>query len=98
MSRDKMDWDTFARKVRSCQRGFMGEPNDIRAGKDDFFEFPTACICKKPFDYASNETLDDRNDLEEGPPFSLDSSYSSRAETGIKQMFNNKTIARENRK
>ncbi|KAL8144185.1 hypothetical protein V2J09_017217 [Rumex salicifolius] len=96
MSRHKMDWDTFARKVRSCQRGFMGEPNDIRTGRDDFFEFPTACICKKPFDYPSNETRNDSKKTLEGPPSSLDSRYSSssKVEVGIKQIFNNKTIGR----
>ncbi|KAG9132022.1 hypothetical protein Leryth_017800, partial [Lithospermum erythrorhizon] len=32
-ARDKMDWKTFAKKVRSCQRGFMGEPEEIRTGR-----------------------------------------------------------------
>ncbi|KAL0550411.1 hypothetical protein IC582_014921 [Cucumis melo] len=48
MERNKMDWDTFARKVKSCQRGFMGEPDDLKRGKE-FHEFPDSCICEKPF-------------------------------------------------
>ncbi|XP_047342327.1 O-fucosyltransferase 29 [Impatiens glandulifera] len=49
MSRNKMDWSTFARKVKSCQRGFMGEPEEIRPGRSEFHEFPSSCICRKPF-------------------------------------------------
>ncbi|KAG9132023.1 hypothetical protein Leryth_017800 [Lithospermum erythrorhizon] len=47
-ARDKMDWKTFAKKVRSCQRGFMGEPEEIRTGRGEFLEFPSSCICQKP--------------------------------------------------
>ncbi|KAL6178363.1 hypothetical protein ACLB2K_049881 [Fragaria x ananassa] len=47
MARDKMDWDTFAKKVKSCQRGFMGEPEDMKLGRGEFHEFPYACICEK---------------------------------------------------
>uniref|UniRef100_A0A2N9FGW9 O-fucosyltransferase family protein n=1 Tax=Fagus sylvatica TaxID=28930 RepID=A0A2N9FGW9_FAGSY len=49
MARHQMDWDTFARKVKSCQRGFMGEPEDIRPGRGEFHEFPYSCVCEKPF-------------------------------------------------
>lgn len=49
MARHQMDWDTFARKVKSCQRGFMGEPNEMRPGRGEFHEFPDSCICEKPF-------------------------------------------------
>ncbi|KAJ9173380.1 hypothetical protein P3X46_016522 [Hevea brasiliensis] len=52
MERDKMDWDTFAKKVKSCQRGFMGEPDEMRPGRGEFHEYPSPCICEKPF---SNE-------------------------------------------
>ncbi|KAJ6427246.1 hypothetical protein OIU84_022780 [Salix udensis] len=27
MARDQMDWDTFSRKVKASQRGFIGEPD-----------------------------------------------------------------------
>lgn len=47
--RDKMEWATFSRKVKSYQRGFMGEPEEMRPGRGEFHEFPSACICHKPF-------------------------------------------------
>lgn len=48
MAKDRMDWDTFARKVKSCQRGFMGEPEEMKPGRGEFHEFPYSCICEKP--------------------------------------------------
>ena len=50
MARDKMDWDTFSKKVKSCQRGFMGEPDEMRPGRGEFHEFPHACVCEKPLE------------------------------------------------
>lgn len=47
MERDKMDWDTFARKVKAVQRGYMGEPDEMRPGRGEFHEYPCSCICKK---------------------------------------------------
>ncbi|XP_059640277.1 O-fucosyltransferase 29 [Cornus florida] len=52
MARDKMDWNTFARKVKACQRGFMGEPEEMKTGRGEFHEYPSSCICKKPFKYS----------------------------------------------
>lgn len=49
MNRDRMPWTIFSSKVKSAQRGFMGEPNEIKPGRGDFHEYPSACICKKPF-------------------------------------------------
>lgn len=49
MTRDKMDWGTFAKKVKSCQRGFMGEPDEMKPGRGEFHEYPSSCICLKPF-------------------------------------------------
>lgn len=49
MARDQMDWDTFSKKVKSCQRGFMGEPDEMRPGRGEFHEYPHSCICEKPF-------------------------------------------------
>ncbi|XP_010258886.1 PREDICTED: uncharacterized protein At1g04910-like [Nelumbo nucifera] len=57
MMRQKMDWDTFAMKVKSCQRGFMGEPEEMRPGRGDFHEFPSSCICRKPH----KDYVEDRN-------------------------------------
>ncbi|KAM7525561.1 hypothetical protein LguiA_015463 [Lonicera macranthoides] len=51
MNRDRLSWDTFARKVKSCQRGFMGEPEEMRPGRSEFHEYPSSCICRKPSKY-----------------------------------------------
>ncbi|XP_054808211.1 O-fucosyltransferase 29-like [Prosopis cineraria] len=48
LARDKMDWDTFSRKVKISQRGFMGEPDEVRPGRGEFHEYPSSCICEKP--------------------------------------------------
>ncbi|XP_057815161.2 O-fucosyltransferase 29 isoform X2 [Cryptomeria japonica] len=48
LNRHNMSWDTFAKKVQACQKGFMGEPNEARPGRGGFHEFPSACICEKP--------------------------------------------------
>lgn len=48
MARAKMDWDTFSRKVKSSQRGFMGEPDEMKPGRGEFHEYPDTCICEKP--------------------------------------------------
>lgn len=50
-ARNKMDWSSFSRKVKSCQRGFMGEPEEMRPGRGEFHEFPSSCICQKPSEY-----------------------------------------------
>ncbi|RZC61911.1 hypothetical protein C5167_023672 [Papaver somniferum] len=47
MTRNETDWDTFARKVRSSQIDFLGEPEEMRPGRGEFHEFPTSCVCKK---------------------------------------------------
>ena len=49
MARHQMDWDTFAKKVKSCQRGFMGEPDEMRPGRGEFHEYPSSCICERTF-------------------------------------------------
>ncbi|XP_014508507.1 uncharacterized protein At1g04910 [Vigna radiata var. radiata] len=48
-SRHEMVWDTFASKVKACQRGFMGEPDEMRPGRGEFHEYPSTCVCEKPF-------------------------------------------------
>ncbi|KAL1548988.1 O-fucosyltransferase 29 [Salvia divinorum] len=48
---DKMDWSSFSRKVKLCQRGFMGEPEEMKPGRGEFHEFPSTCICQKPSKY-----------------------------------------------
>ncbi|CAL0313748.1 unnamed protein product [Lupinus luteus] len=49
LERHKMDWDTFARKVKACQRGFMGEPDEMKPGRGEFHEYPSSCVCEKPY-------------------------------------------------
>ncbi|OIT02471.1 PREDICTED: uncharacterized protein At1g04910-like [Nicotiana attenuata] len=66
MARNKMDWETFSRKVKSCQRGFMGEPEEMRPGRGEFHEFPSSCICKTPFNHSNvinryNDHISGRN-------------------------------------
>lgn len=55
MNRDRMPWTIFSSKVKSAQRGFMGEPNEIKPGRGDFHEYPSACICKKPFNLSDSD-------------------------------------------
>nr|XP_043612707.1 O-fucosyltransferase 29 [Erigeron canadensis] len=47
--REKMSWIDFSSKVKSAQRGFMGEPDEKKPGNADFLEYPSSCICKNPF-------------------------------------------------
>ncbi|XP_022719103.1 uncharacterized protein At1g04910-like isoform X1 [Durio zibethinus] len=48
MERDQMDWDTVSGEVKAVQRGFMGEPDEMRPGRGEFHEYPYSCICEKP--------------------------------------------------
>lgn len=41
-----MTWEAFASGVRTCQRGFMGEPMELRPGRGGFHENPATCICE----------------------------------------------------
>ncbi|KAI3823801.1 hypothetical protein L1987_05243 [Smallanthus sonchifolius] len=52
LQREKMPWSTFSSKVKSAQRGFMGEPDEMKPGRTDFHEYPSSCICKKPFNFS----------------------------------------------
>ncbi|KAJ6840411.1 uncharacterized protein M6B38_309475 [Iris pallida] len=47
-NRANLTWEVFASKVRSYQRGSMGEPNEMRPGRGEFHENPSTCICEKP--------------------------------------------------
>ncbi|MFS7962459.1 putative GDP-fucose protein O-fucosyltransferase [Helianthus anomalus] len=51
LQRESMPWTTFSKKVKSAQRGFMGEPDDMKPGLN-FHEYPSSCICKKSFNYS----------------------------------------------
>ncbi|OIW16464.1 hypothetical protein TanjilG_19180 [Lupinus angustifolius] len=45
MNKNNITWEEFASGVRTCQVGFMGEPNELRPGSGEFHENPSACIC-----------------------------------------------------
>ncbi|XP_024514901.1 O-fucosyltransferase 16 isoform X1 [Selaginella moellendorffii] len=44
--RQEMGWEQFAAKLRSLQKGFMGDPME-RSSRRDIFENPRVCICDK---------------------------------------------------
>ncbi|KAJ4849800.1 O-fucosyltransferase 16 [Turnera subulata] len=46
LNQDNMTWGEFSSKVRSYQRGFMGEPKEVRPGRGEFHENPHTCICE----------------------------------------------------
>ncbi|KAK1307156.1 Uncharacterized protein QJS10_CPA10g00907 [Acorus calamus] len=56
-ARNQMNWETFSRKVKFHQRGFMGEPEEMRPGRGEFHEFPYACICRKPTNDSSTGAI-----------------------------------------
>lgn len=47
LNRKNMTWNEFATKVRLYQKGFMGEPKEVRPGRGEFHENPSTCICEK---------------------------------------------------
>lgn len=47
LSRGNMSWDAFSSKVHVFQKGFMGEPRELRPGRGEFHENPSTCICEK---------------------------------------------------
>ncbi|OWM84010.1 hypothetical protein CDL15_Pgr004441 [Punica granatum] len=48
MNRTSMTWEEFTSRVRTHQIGFMGDPNEVRPGRGEFHENPSACICESP--------------------------------------------------
>ncbi|RWW83114.1 hypothetical protein BHE74_00008374 [Ensete ventricosum] len=46
LNRANMTWEQFSLKVHSYQRGFLGEPKEVRPGRGEFHENPSACICE----------------------------------------------------
>ncbi|XP_057503083.1 O-fucosyltransferase 16-like [Actinidia eriantha] len=46
LNRVNMTWEAFASSVRTYQRGFMGEPKEVRPGRGEFHENPASCICE----------------------------------------------------
>ncbi|MCO5555036.1 hypothetical protein L7F22_008576 [Adiantum nelumboides] len=58
LARRNMTWEAFRVKVKKYQKGFLGEPMDMRPGRGQFFENPSACICEK-----ASENQNQNNDL-----------------------------------
>ncbi|KAI5660922.1 hypothetical protein M9H77_20245 [Catharanthus roseus] len=46
LNRDNMTWEEFTSGIRKYQRGFMGEPKEVRPGRGEFHENPASCICE----------------------------------------------------
>ncbi|KAF5747224.1 hypothetical protein HS088_TW06G01405 [Tripterygium wilfordii] len=46
LNQENMTWEAFASKVRRDQRGFIGEPKEVRPGRGEFHENPSTCICE----------------------------------------------------
>ncbi|KAI3828892.1 hypothetical protein L1987_03003 [Smallanthus sonchifolius] len=51
LKREKIPWESFAKKVKAAQQGFLGEPDEVKTGRGEFYEYPSTCICKKPFKF-----------------------------------------------
>lgn len=56
LKREKLPWETFAKKVKASQQGFLGEPDEMKGGRGEFHEYPSTCICKKPFKFSNLDT------------------------------------------
>ncbi|KAK4781950.1 hypothetical protein SAY86_016052 [Trapa natans] len=74
-ARANMTWKEFSLKVRSYQRGFMGEPMEVRPGRGEFHENPSSCICEdsesKATKDSGNRKLGKRGDTFKEEPESL---------------------------
>ncbi|XP_057435141.1 O-fucosyltransferase 16-like isoform X2 [Lotus japonicus] len=46
LSRSNMTWEVFASGIRTFQKGFVGEPKEVRPGRGGFHENPHTCICE----------------------------------------------------
>ncbi|GJN04211.1 hypothetical protein PR202_ga21736 [Eleusine coracana subsp. coracana] len=47
LNRRNMSWDAFSSKMRMFQKGFMGDPKELRPGRGEFHENPSTCICER---------------------------------------------------
>ncbi|XP_060176256.1 O-fucosyltransferase 6-like isoform X2 [Lycium barbarum] len=55
MDRNNMTWEEFASRVQKHQIGFMGDPMEVKPGRGEFHENPSACICKDSNDKARED-------------------------------------------
>ncbi|XP_006365316.1 uncharacterized protein At1g04910-like [Solanum tuberosum] len=44
--RNNMTWEEFSSHVQKQQIGFMGDPMEVKPGRGEFHENPSACICE----------------------------------------------------
>ncbi|KAH0456534.1 hypothetical protein IEQ34_014441 [Dendrobium chrysotoxum] len=65
-NRTSLTWDVFASKIRTFQKGFMGEPNEIRPGRGEFHENPSTCICETKSEAGSSAQVQQRVELKDG--------------------------------
>ncbi|KAF7829491.1 O-fucosyltransferase 16 [Senna tora] len=65
LSKTNMTWEVFASGVRTFQRGFMGEPKEVRPGRGVFHENPSTCICE--------DSVADKNKISEPRKYGKDS-------------------------
>lgn len=60
LSKENTTWEEFASRVRTFQKGFMGEPKEVRAGRGEFHENPSTCICENTDGKAKEGGVDSR--------------------------------------
>nr|GLL30491.1 uncharacterized protein At1g04910-like isoform X1 [Ipomoea trifida] len=65
LGRDNMTWEEFSSQVNNFQRGFMGDPMEVKSGRG-FHEYPSPCICsvsdaKEKLELGPQETSDGGN-------------------------------------
>ncbi|KAL9661372.1 hypothetical protein QQ045_026196 [Rhodiola kirilowii] len=62
LNRGNLTWAEFSSKVQTYQKGFMGEPNEVRAGRGEFHENPSACICESPLTKLQKKSTPGKSD------------------------------------
>ncbi|KMZ58350.1 Peptide-O-fucosyltransferase [Zostera marina] len=67
-NRARMSWEAFASKILTVQTGFMGEPNEASPGRDNFYEFPSTCICQS-LKNSESESSNRKNPVESSAHF-----------------------------
>ena len=83
-----MSWDSFSSRVRMVQKGFMGEPKELRPGRGEFHENPSTCICEKTVSktVAKSNSQSEQvlsNDTERGIAIQTEQVSSNDTEMGI---------------
>lgn len=63
LAKPNMTWNAFASKLKKLQKGFMGEPMEMRPGRGQVFENPSACICQVETDNQTNRGFQEHSYL-----------------------------------